>query len=251
MEDWVKSQICVLLKLQQKRRDNRRNITHAIDPDLAHIMIPRKLKRFQKMLQGLTWFQLENDPIDESDSFRMGWSTNIISHQRIRKSPIPSGIKFNFSEDITQLDAWMLLFDERIIRHIVKCTNLYAKKKYDDFQASFEPIDKKDLFRYFAIYFCLCLLKFPQERFPWFEDIDNALSELPILYSNSFISSIMGRNRWMDIHQALNCTSEKVKSYQIFTDRWRMQKLETTVTSFHQNCKRTFTRTTLQVNTSV
>jgi hypothetical protein len=111
----------------------------------------------------------------------------------------------------THLDAWNLIFDDEIIAHILKCTNDYGKTKYTGRQAPFKKITEEELREYFAIYFCLCLVKYPQERFPWFEQEESVLSEIPSLYSNPFISSIMGKNRWKDIHNAIHCTEKEVQ----------------------------------------
>lgn len=113
-----------------------------------------------------------------------------------------------FGKQHTNLDIWKLIFDDEMIDHIPNCTN---SLKYVDRSTPFPNVTREELERYFAIYYCLSLLQFPQERFPWFEDADSVLSELPVLYSNSFISSIMGKNRWMNIHHAFHCTSDEVR----------------------------------------
>jgi len=140
------------------------------------------------------------------------WTTEDIRHKKLPKSPLKSGLnpKAFSKKEYSHLDVWKLIFDEEIMEHILDCTNNYAKTKYEDRKTPFLPISRKDLDDYFAIYFCLGLLKFPQEHFPWFENSDSVLSEIPLLYSNGFISCIMGKNRWMDIHHAIHCTAEEV-----------------------------------------
>jgi hypothetical protein len=168
----------------------------------------------------------------------------------VPKSPLKSGLKGESLPEIkSHLDVWRLIFDDEIIQQILDCTNEYGSSKYTGRDAPFPAISKEELENYFAIYFCLCLIKYPQERFPWFQGEDSVYSEIPSLYANPFISSIMGKNRWMDIHNAIHCTNKEVlKRLKCSDISARMLKWETIVILFHPRFKTIFTSITPQVS---
>ena len=147
-------------------------------------------------------------------------------HDKVKPGPIQNEIPIKIE---SELDAFKLFFDEKIVDYIIQESSLYITKRYNITKESkyhystvaniFQKngIHRKDIYAFVGIKLFMGVVSLPHTSHYW---------DTNELFNNSYVSSRMSRNFYKMLNSSIHLTQKEMnKSDENYDPRYKLGKL--------------------------